>query len=178
MTFWPLLRQVVSHCLCFFHDNTCLFWLPSGPYFFISHEWKWVGNKAENTCRGANLHWKVIWGCATVTTPFFQASWHFLAYQFTLNAPLMCPAFSILRKIMDFQSCFGQNFSSQDANFPNFCSQVPSFSKENSLPRSYFWKPVWNKPTKKKKKKKSRVPPGTCFWTWPLLHLISSMYTC
>ena len=56
----------------------------------------------------------------------------------------------ILEKKIHFQPCFGQNFSSQDAIFPNFCPQDPSFFKENPLPRPYFWKPVWHAPTKKK----------------------------
>ena len=34
-------------------------------------------------------------------------------------------------------------------NFPDFCSQDPSFFKENP---PYFWKLVWHTPTKKKKK--------------------------
>ena len=79
-------------------------------------------------------------------TPFFQASRHSLAYQFTIIAPLLCPPFSNFRKVFHFQPCFGQNFSSQDANFPNFRSLDPSFFKENLLPRPYFW----NIPTKKK----------------------------
>ena len=107
-------------------------------------------------------HWprKGVWGCAAVMTPFFQASRRSLAYQFTIIAPLLCPPFSNFRKIFHFQPCFGQNFSSQDANFQNFCSLDPLFFKENPLPRPYFWKPVWHTPTKKKKKKKKNwVPP-------------------
>ena len=102
-------------------------------------------------------HWprKGVWGCAAVMTPFFQASRRSLAYQFTIIAPLLCSSFSNFRKIFHFQPCFGQNFSSQDANFPNFRSLDPSFFKENPLPRPYFWKPVWHTPTKKK----SWVPP-------------------
>ena len=74
-----------------------------------------------------------------------------IAYQFTIIAPLLCPSFSNFRKIFHFQPCcFGQNFSSQDANFPNFRPLVPSFFKENPLPRPYFWKPVWHTPTEKK----------------------------
>ena len=64
-------------------------------------------------------------------------------------APLLCPPFSNFIKIFHFQHCFGQNFSSQDANFPNFRSLDPSFFKKNPLPRHYFWKPVWHIPTKK-----------------------------
>ena len=89
-------------------------------------------------------------------TPFFQATQRSLAYQFTINAPLLCPPFSNFRKKFNFQPCFGQNFSSQDANFPNFRSLDPSFFKENPLPRPYFWKPVWHTHTKKK----LSAPPG------------------
>ena len=97
-------------------------------------------------------HWprKGVWGCAAVMTPFFQATRRSLAYQFTINAPLLCPPFSNFRKNFHFQPCFGQNFNSQDANFPNFRSLDPTFFKENPLPRPYFWKPVWHTPTKKK----------------------------
>ena len=104
---------------------------------------------------GGHLPRKGVWGCAAVMTPFFQATRRSLAYQFTIIAPLLCPPFSNFRKKFNFQPCFGQNFSSQDANFPNFRSLDPSFFKENPLPRPYFWKPVWHTPTKKK----SWVPP-------------------
>ena len=104
-------------------------------------------------------HWprKGVWGCAAVMTPFFQATRRSLAYQFTIIAPLLCPLFSNFIKIFNFQPCFGQNFSSEDANFR---SLDPSFFKENPLPRPYFWKPVWHTPTKKKKKKKVPPPGG------------------
>ena len=107
---------------------------------------------------GGGGHWprKGVWGCAAVMTPFFQATRRSLAYQFTIIAPLLCPPFSNFRK--NFQPCFGQNFSSQDANFPNFRSLDPSFFKENPLPRPYFWKPVWHTPTKKK----VEFPPPGC----------------
>ena len=36
-------------------------------------------------------------GCAAVMTHFFQASHRSLAYQFIVNAPLLCPLFSIFR---------------------------------------------------------------------------------
>ena len=104
-------------------------------------------------------HWprKGVWGCAAVMTPFFQATRRSLAYQCTIIAPLLCPPFSNLRKIFHFQPCFGQNFSSQDANFR---SPDPSFFKENPLPRPYFWKPVWHTPTKKKVECPPPPPPG------------------
>ena len=70
-------------------------------------------------------------------------------------AALMPPHFQIFEKFSIFSLVLVQNFSSQDANFPNFRSLDPSFFKENPLPRPYFWKPVWHIPTKKK----SWVPP-------------------
>ena len=71
---------------------------------------------------GGHSHWKGVWGCAAVTTPFFQTSHRSLAYQFTVNAPLLCPLFSIFRKFLHFQPCFGQNSSALDPNFSKFCS--------------------------------------------------------
>ena len=105
-------------------------------------------------------HWprKGVWGCTAVMTPFFQASRRSLAYQFAIIAPLLCPPFSNFRKIFNFQPCFGQNFSSQDANFPNFHSLDPSFFKENPLLRPYFLKPVWHIPTQKKVECPPRAP--------------------
>ena len=97
-------------------------------------------------------HWprKGVWGCVAVMTPFFQASRRSLAYQFTIIAPLWCPPFSNFRKIFHFQPFFGQNFSSQDANFPNFRSQDPSFFKENPLLDPTFGNPCGTHPPEKK----------------------------
>ena len=100
----------------------------------------------ESTHPGGHLHWKGLWGCAAVMTPFFQASQRSLAYQFTLSELLVWPPFSIFRKFVHFQPCFGQNSSSIS---PNFCSQDPLF-KENLLPRPYILKPSWHTSTKKK----------------------------
>ena len=105
--------------------------------------------------RGGHSHWKGVWGCAAVMTPFFQASRRSLAHQFTLNAPLLCPLFSIFRKFLHFKPCFGQNSSSLDLNFSQFSFLRPPFFQENPLPRPYIFKPAWHTPTKKK----SWVPP-------------------
>ena len=40
---------------------------------------------------GGYSHLKVVQGCAADMTPFFQANRRSLAYQFTINVPLMCP---------------------------------------------------------------------------------------
>ena len=106
---------------------------------------------------GGHSHWKGVWGCAAVMTPFFQASRRSLAHQFTINALLLCPLLSIFRHFLHFQPCFGQNFSSLDPNFSKFLFPRPHFLKENPLPRPYILKPAWHTPTKKK----VDCPPGT-----------------
>ena len=116
---------------------------------------------------GGHSHWKGVWGCAAVMIPFFQASRRSLAYQFSVNAPLLWPPFSIFRKFLDFQPCFGQNFSSKDPNFSKFSFPRPPFFKENPLPRPYILKPAWHTSTKKKKKKLNAPPPG--LWLFNLL---------
>ena len=82
--------------------------------------------------------------------PLFSGHPALLSLPIYHHCAALMPPFSNFRKIFHFQPCFGQNFSSQDANFPNFRSLDPSFFKENPLPRPYFWKPVWHTPTKKK----------------------------
>ena len=99
---------------------------------------------------GGHSRWKGVRGCAAVMTPFFRASHSSLAHQFTVNVPLLCPLFSIFRKFLLFQPCFGQNSSSLNPNFPKFSFPRPPFFKENPLPRPYILKPAWHTPTKKK----------------------------
>ena len=101
-------------------------------------------------------HWKGVWGCAAVMTPFFQASRRSLAHQVTVNVPLSCPLFSIFRKFLHFQPCFGQNASSLDQNFSTFSFPRPPFFKENLFPRPYILKPAWYTLTKNK----VDCPPG------------------
>ena len=137
--------------------------LPSGEFVWIAN-WKvrigvylkeilyWLTLVALYSAPGGggHSHWKGVWGCAAVMTPFFQASCRSLAHQFTLNAPLLCPLFSIFRKFLHFQTCFGQNSSSLDPNFLKFSFPRPPFFQENPLPRPYILKPAWHTPTKKK----------------------------
>ena len=137
----------------------------SSPWLMVTHGMACLGPQwSANIPEG---HWprKGVWGFAAVMTPFFQASQRSLAYQFTIIASLLCHPFSNLRKFFHFQPCFGQNFSSQDANFPNFRSLDPSFFKENPLPRPYFWKPMWHTPTKKK----AECPPPRGKHLWRVL---------
>ena len=100
-------------------------------------------------CRG---HDPLFWGHpALLSLPIYH------------HCAALMPPFSNFRKNFHFQPCFGQNFSSQDANFPNFRSLDPSFFKENPLPRPYFSKPVWH--TSTKKKVECPPPPG-CLSSW------------
>ena len=99
--------------------------------------------------RGGHSNWKGVCEFAAVMTPFFQASHCPLVYQFTLHAPLLCPLFSIFRKCLHFQPCFGQNSSSVDPNVSKFLFPRPLFFKENLLPRPYILKLTWHTSTKK-----------------------------
>ena len=93
-------------------------------------------------------------------TPFCQASRHSLAYQFTINA-LLCPPHSqFLENNLHFQPCFGQNFNSQDTNFPNFRSQDPSFSRKIRSLDPTFWNPCGTHSTKK-----AECPPSSHKYT-------------
>ena len=87
-------------------------------------------------------HWKVVRGCAAVMTLFSGQS---ALPGLINNLPSMRRSYALhfqfLEKFCIF--CFGQNFSSQDANF---CSQDPSFFKENPLPRPYFGNPCGTHP--------------------------------
>ena len=123
---------------------------------------------------GGHLHWKGVWGCAAVMTSFFQASRRSLAYQFTVNAPLLWPPFSIFRKFLDFRPCFGQNSSSLDPNFSKFSFPRPPFFKENPLLRPYFLKPAWHTSTKKK----LSAPPGLNIWATYYITPFSTSRNC
>ena len=126
---------------CILLNNSCIDCINQMAYIVTKCPIKWA--------RGGHSHWKGVWGCAAVMTPFFQTSHRSLAYQFTVNAPLWCPLFSIFRKFLHFQPCFGQNSSSLDPNFSKFSFLRPLFFKENPLPRPYILKPVWLTSTKK-----------------------------
>ena len=146
--FWrnPCCTSVITSCFSQWFMIQCSISLQQTE---VKDTGRWFDGD-ERSRGGGQWPRKGVWGCAAVMTPFFQASRRSLAYQFTIIVPLLCPPFSNFRKIFNFQPCFGQNFSSQDANFPNFRSLDPSFFKENPLPRPYFWKPVWHIPTPKK----------------------------
>ena len=83
--------------------------------------------------------------------PIFQASWHSLAYQLTINVPLMCPHFQFLEKKKYFSLLVAKFSVFKMQIFQIFCSQDALFFKENLLRRPYFWKPVFmqHTPTQK-----------------------------
>ena len=62
-------------------------------------------------------------GCAAVMTPFFQASQRSLAYQFTINALLMCPHFQFVEKVC-ISALFWLKFS--------FPCKTPHFSGKST----------------------------------------------
>ena len=80
-------------------------------------------------------HWprNGVWVCAAVTTPFFHTSRRSLAYQFPINAPLMCPPFSNFGKICIFSLVFWPKFQFLRGTISEF-----------SLPRPviFLWKPA------------------------------------
>ena len=79
-------------------------------------------------------HWKVVQEVCCDHTSFFQASRHSLAYQFIINAPLVCLPFStwlMCRKILHFQP---SKFQLSRWKFLwIFLYLDPSFFKENPL---------------------------------------------
>ena len=84
--------------------------------------------------------------CSHDSLFFLKASWRSLAYQLTINAPLMCPRCSIFRKLFQFFHFFcifslvlAKILVFKMQNFKIFTSKTPHFFKENPLPRRYFW---------------------------------------
>ena len=113
---------------------------------------------------GGHSHWKGVWGCAAVLTPFFEAIRCSLAYQFTVNEPLLWLPFSSFRNFLHFQPYFGQNSSSLDPSFSKFSLTRPPFSRKiHSIHcRPYILKPAWHTSTKKK----LSALPGDIFHDW------------
>ena len=157
-------------CFCliltYFGENTTSPKRKSGWICYFRHIQADKDNHFLRICLilggGGHSHWKGVWGCAAVMTPFFQASCRSLAYQFTVNAPLLWPPFSIFRKILDFQPWFGQNSSSLDPNFSKFSFLRPPFSRKiRSLDPTF-----WNLRDTHPPKKVECPPPG--IW-WPVL---------
>ena len=88
--------------------------------------------------------------------PFFQASWCSLAYQFTINASLMCPPpiFNFKKKICFFSLyLFWPKFQLSRCIFLIFVPKTTSFFKESTSLEACLAH------THQKKKKKLSAPP-------------------
>ena len=74
------------------------------------------------------------WGCATVMTPFFQASRHSVTYQCAAHKPYCWSP--KMQRAKDDGTAQGNNGAAWfvDVSFPR-----PSFFKENPLPRRNLW---------------------------------------
>ena len=89
---------------------------------------------------GALSHWMVVWGRATLKTPF---SAQILAPETHLFEPFSRSGDSnwIFWKNVAFQDHFLPIFSSCDTNLAKICSRDPSFKPNNQFWRPYFWGP-------------------------------------
>ena len=106
----------------------------------LTGNWQ-IGRK--QSCRGTEEKqpsFRPGWGALTLESgtgmchchdPLFQASRHSLAYQFTINAPLMCPPpFSILEKFCIFSLVLTKISALKTQIFPIFVHKTPHFSRE------------------------------------------------
>ena len=108
-------------------------WFSIGNWYILWKGIHWGG--------GGHSHMKGVWGVLRSWPPgFFQAIRRSLAYQFTVNAPLLCLPFSCFRNFSHFQPCFGQNSISLD---PNFSRKIRSLNPT-------FWNPRGTHPPEKK----------------------------
>ena len=123
---WLIIEVLANHHELFIWEITrkikqtqCVKTKEIQDLLLVKAKWGKPGFQFNDIWTGGHWPRKGVWGCAVVMTPFFQASRRSLAYQFTIIAPLLRPPFSNFRKFFHFQPCFGQNFNSQDVNFPN-----------------------------------------------------------
>ena len=112
-------------------------------------------SKDNNSPRGTHIE-KWYRDVPRSSHPLFQASQHSLAYQLIYHQCAACAPYFQVRKILHFQGLVLAEISAiKIQTFQNFRSQDPMYLKKNPLPRPYFWKPVWHRPTEK-----SWVPPA------------------
>ena len=97
--------------------------------------------------RGGYSHWKVVRGCFFL----FSGQSAFPCLPIYHRCAAHCPPFQFLEKFCIFSLIFGQISVFKTQIFPIFVLPRSLF-KENLLPRTYFWKPLWGiHPPKKKK---------------------------
>ena len=118
---------------------------------------------------GEQSHWKGVWGCAAVMTPFFRP----VTAPYPTNLLSMrrsCAlCFQFLENFCIFSLVLAKNSSSLDRNWSKFSFLRPLFLKENLLPRPYILKPAWHTSTKKK----LSAPPGDKIYFFPFKYLCS-----
>ena len=95
-----------------------------------THIGKWYG-----MCRGHD--------------PLFYASRHSLAYQFTINAPLICPPFQFLEKISIFSLVLVKMSALKMQIFQIFVLETPHFSRKIRFLDPTFGNPCGTHPPKK-----------------------------
>ena len=100
---------------------------------------------------GGHSHWKVVWGCAALKTPFFRPFCTSGDPPFQVLLQLQRDPTSIFWKILHFWPhnfhWFWLNFSSWDTNFSNNLPQRPKFQAKIQFLWPYFWIPEWHIPT-------------------------------
>ena len=107
---------------------------------------------------GGALTLKGGMGMCRCHDPFLQAIQHSLAYQFTINALLMCPPIYNFRKNLHFQPCFWPEFQLSRWKISEFSLPRPlCFSRKTGSLDPTFGNPRGTYPTKP-----SWVPP----WAW------------
>ena len=115
---------------------------------------------------GSTTNWKVVRGCATFMAPFFQASWHFLAYHL-LSCTTHEPPFSVFWKQNAFSALFLAKISAlKMQNFKIFAPKTTHFSRKScSLDLTYG-----NLRGTYPQKKRDECPSPACILTADFCH--------
>ena len=108
--------------------------------------------------------------CAALMTPFSGFSATPETHLFTPSVPASVSSYALRflgfffpknsAFLGPFLSDFGKISAPNNTNFDENLFPRPYFCVKNPFCRPYFWKLVWHKPTKKKKKKKIECPQG------------------
>ena len=157
------LLSTENHIFCSF-TNECNK-SPFDTLIIVAFPFGWVGGWA--------LSLKVR-GCVTDMIPVFQASVHSLAYQFTINGPLMCLTFSNIRKKKCiFSLVFAKVSTLQMQVFfflQIFVPKTLHFSRKIAPYSRCFWNRCRTHPPKKLSVSlPSPIPPSRKILPWELL---------
>ena len=95
--------QVLQHHITYFFEGYFVTLGSISTYILQESKPIWVAKlTVKKGSGGGHSHWKGVWWCAAVMTPFFQASRRSLAHQFIVNAPLLCPLFQFVENFCIF----------------------------------------------------------------------------